>query len=137
MTRCAAATCWRSRCSAPACSATAIAPILPLAMLGFSVAGIGNGLFLVTVRVLMQKLIPEAAHGRAFGLLDAIDSWGFGAAIVAGGALAASVGGRATFALAGLLALLVFFIAFRTTSREEVHHGSQVVVNAPPLGLAA
>ena len=48
-----------------------------------------------------------------------------------------SVGGRATFALAGLLALLVFFIAFRTTSREEVHHGSQVVVNAPPLGLAA
>ena len=117
--------------------ATAIAPMLPLAMLGFSVAGIGNGLFLVTVRVLMQKLIPEAAHGRAFGLLDAIDSWGFGAAIVAGGALAASVGGRATFALAGLLALLVFFIAFRTTSREEVHHGSQVVVNTPPLGSAA
>ena len=71
------------------------------------VAGIGNGLFLVTVRVLMQKLIPEPAHGRAFGLLDAIDSWGFGAAIVAGGALAASVGGRATFAIAGTLALLV------------------------------
>ena len=76
-------------------------------MLGFSLAGIGNGLFLVTVRVLMQKLIPEAAHGRAFGLLDAIDSWGFGAAIVAGGALAASLGGRATFAIAGTLALLV------------------------------
>ena len=117
--------------------ATAIAPILPLAMLGFSVAGIGNGLFLVTVRVLMQKLIPEAAHGRAFGLLDAIDSWGFGAAIVAGSALAASVGGRATFALAGLLALLVFFIAFRTTSREEVHHGSQVVDDDSPFGLAS
>ena len=82
-------------------------------MLAFSVAGIGNGLFLVTVRVLMQKLIPEAAHGRAFGLLDAIDSWGFGAAIVAGGALAASVGGRATFALAGAARLLVLFIAFR------------------------
>ena len=63
-------------------------------MLAFAVAGIGNGLFLVTVRVLMQKLIPERAHGRAFGLLDAIDSWGFGAAIVAGGALAASLGGR-------------------------------------------
>jgi MFS family permease len=110
--------------------ATASAPVLPLAMLAFSVAGVGNGLFLVTVRVLMQKLIPEAAHGRAFGLLDAIDSWGFGAAIVAGGALAASVGGRATFALAGLLALLVLFIAFRTTSRKEVHHGSQVVIPA-------
>ncbi|MDA0162113.1 MFS transporter [Solirubrobacter ginsenosidimutans] len=111
--------------------ATAASPILPLAMLGFSVAGIGNGLFLVTVRVLMQKLIPEAAHGRAFGLLDAIDSWGFGAAIVAGGALAASLGGRATFAIAGALALLVFFIAYRTTSRREVHYGPQVVSTRP------
>ena len=67
-------------------------------MVAFAVAGAGNGLFLVTVRVLMQRLIPEQPHGRAFGLLDAIDSWGFGAAIVAGGALAASLGGRATFA---------------------------------------
>ena len=39
--------------------ATAAAPVLPLAMLAFAVAGVGNGLFLVTVRVLMQKLIPE------------------------------------------------------------------------------
>ena len=64
--------------------------------------------------VLMQKLIPEPAHGRAFGLLDAIDSWGFGAAIVAGGALAASLGGRATFAIAGALALIVLFFAVRS-----------------------
>src|SRR4051794_18255317 len=76
---------------------TAASPALPLAMLAFAIAGIGNGLFLVTVRVLMQKLVPEPAHGRAFGLLDTIDSWGFGASIVAGGALAASFGGRATF----------------------------------------
>ena len=86
-------------------------------MLAFAVAGIGNGLFLVTVRVLMQKLIPEPAHGRAFGLLDAIDSWGFGAAIVAGGALAASLGGRATFAIAGTLALLVLISATRAVRR--------------------
>jgi MFS family permease len=92
---------------------TAAAPVLPLAMLAFALAGIGNGLFLVTVRVLMQKLIPEPAHGRAFGLLDAIDSWGFGAAIVAGGALAAGVGGRVTFAIAGAAALLVLIAAAR------------------------
>jgi MFS family permease len=96
---------------------TAAAPVLPLAMLAFAVAGAGNGLFLVTVRVLMQKLIPDAAHGRAFGLLDAIDSWGFGAAIVAGGALAASLGGRVTFALAGALALLVLCTAARVVRR--------------------
>jgi predicted MFS family arabinose efflux permease len=96
---------------------TAAAPVLPLAMLAFAVAGIGNGLFLVTVRVLMQKLIPEPAHGRAFGLLDAIDSWGFGAAIVAGGALAAGVGGRVTFAIAGALALVVLLTAARVVRR--------------------
>jgi MFS family permease len=97
--------------------ATAASPVLPLAMLAFSVAGVGNGLFLVTVRVLMQKLIPDAAHGRAFGLLDAIDSWGFGAAIVGGGALAASLGGRATFAIAGALALVVLLFAARATQK--------------------
>jgi MFS family permease len=96
---------------------TAASPSLPFAMIAFSLAGIGNGLFLVTVRVLMQKLIPERAHGRAFGLLDAIDSWGFGAAIVAGGALAASLGGRATFAIAGTLALIVLAAAQRTVRR--------------------
>jgi MFS family permease len=66
---------------------------------------VGNGLFLVTVRVLMQRLIPEHLHGRAFGLQDAVDSWGFGAAILAGGALAASLGGRATFLLAAARAV--------------------------------
>jgi MFS family permease len=97
--------------------ATAAAPVLPAAMLAFAVAGVGNGLFLVTVRVLMQKLIPEQAHGRAFGLLDAIDSWGFGAAIVGGGALAAGFGGRVTFAVAGVLALVVLVAATRTVRR--------------------
>ncbi len=98
---------------------TAAAPVLPLAMLTFAIAGIGNGLFLVTVRVLMQKLIPGRLHGRAFGLLDAIDSWGFGAAIVAGGALAASLGGRATFALAGALALVVLVAATRAVRQAS------------------
>ncbi|MDA0168228.1 MFS transporter [Solirubrobacter taibaiensis] len=92
---------------------TAAAPTLPLAMLAFAVAGVGNGLFIVTVRNLIQTTIPERSHGRAFGVLDAIDSWAFGAAILAGGALAASVGGRITFAIAGTGALLVLIAALR------------------------
>ena len=70
----------------------------------------------------MQKLIPGRLHGRAFGLLDAIDSWGFGAAIVAGGALAASLGGRATFALAGALALVVLVAATRAVRQRRPLH---------------
>ena len=104
-------------------------------MLAFAVAGIGNGLFLVTVRVLMQKLIPEPAHGRAFGLLDAIDSWGFGAAIVAGGALAASLGGRATFAIAGALALLVLFTAARVVRRGTPNFAPKLVPRPEEVGM--
>lgn len=95
---------------------TGAAPALPLAMLTFALAGVGNGLFLVAVRILMQRRIPEHLHGRAFGLQDAVDSWGFGAAILAGGALAASLGGRATFLLAGAFALIVLFAAARAVS---------------------
>src|SRR4051794_6191602 len=95
---------------------TGAAPALPFAMLAFALAGVGNGLFLVAVRVLMQRRIPEHLHGRAFGLQDAVDSWGFGAAILAGGALATSLGGRATFLLAGAFALLVLFAAARAVS---------------------
>ena len=103
---------------------TGAAPTLPLAMLAFALAGVGNGLFLVTVRVLMQRLIPEHLHGRAFGLQDAVDSWGFGAAILAGGALAAGLGGRATFLLAGAFALIVLCAAARAVSatRPAIHH---------------
>jgi MFS family permease len=92
---------------------TAAAPNLPLAMLAFAVAGIGNGLFIVTVRHLVQTTVPERSHGRAFGLLDAIDSWAFGAAILAGGALAAGLGGRTTFAIAGTGAVLVLLASLR------------------------
>jgi MFS family permease len=92
---------------------TAAAPNLPLAMLAFAVAGIGNGLFIVTVRGRIQTTVPERSHGRAFGVLDSIDSWAFGAAILAGGALAAGLGGRITFAIAGTGALLVLLAALR------------------------
>jgi MFS family permease len=95
---------------------TGAAPALPFAMFTFALAGLGNGTFLVAVRVLMQRRIPEHLHGRAFGLQDAVDSWGFGAAILAGGALATSLGGRATFLLAGAFALLVLFAAARAVS---------------------
>lgn len=46
-------------------------------------------------------------------MLDAIDSWDFGAAVLAGGALAASLGGRTTFAIAGTGALLVLVASLR------------------------
>ena len=80
-------------------------------------------------RTLLQRAVPERAHGRAFGGLDAVDSWGFGAAILLGGAMASGLGGRATFALAGGATL---FILLAASCRKEVQHGPQVVVAPTP-----
>ena len=98
---------------------SSLAPALALAMATFAVSGLGNGLFVVSDRVLLQRIVPERLHGRAFGLLDAVDSWGFAAALLAGGALASAYGGRTTFALAGVGTLLVWLTAARVLRRTH------------------
>ena len=86
--------------------ACAVAPALWIALLTFVVTGTANGLFTTSNRLLLQRTIPESVHGRAFGLVDSLDSWGFALAVLAGGALTTALGGRATFAIAG--AVLAF-----------------------------
>jgi MFS family permease len=98
---------------------SALAPALGMAMATFALSGLGNGLFVVSDRVLLQRIVPERLHGRAFGLLDAVDSWGFGGALLAGGALASAYGGRTTFALAGVGTLLVWLTAARVLRRTR------------------
>ena len=67
---------------------TAFAPGLGFALFTFGFTGAANGLFSTSNRILLQRTIPEQVHGRAFGLVDSLDSWGFGLAVIAGGALA-------------------------------------------------
>jgi MFS family permease len=90
---------------------SALAPALGAAMATFALSGLGNGLFVVSDRVLLQRIVPERLHGRAFGLLDAVDSWGFGGAVLLGGGIASALGGRVVFAVAGTGALLVCLAA--------------------------
>ncbi len=98
---------------------SSVAPVLGAAMATFALSGLGNGLFVVSDRVLLQRIVPERLHGRTFGLLDAVDSWGFGGALIAGGALASAYGGRTTFALAGVGTLLVWLAAARVLRRTR------------------
>jgi hypothetical protein len=90
---------------------SAAAPTVPFALVRFALAGAGNGQFVVVGRLLLTRAVPDGLHGRAFGVLDAVDSWGFGAAVLLGGALVAAAGGRVTFALAGAATLFVFALA--------------------------
>jgi MFS family permease len=89
--------------------ATALATALP----AFAVTGLGNGLFVVSDRVLIQRLVPESLHGRAFGVLSSLKSWGLAGALVLGAALTGAAGARVTFALAGCGLLVVWLFAGR------------------------
>jgi MFS family permease len=91
--------------------ATALAPGLAFALTTFAFTGAANGLFNTAKVTMLHHAVPEHRHGRAFGLLDALDSWGFGCAVVIGGALATAFGGRGLFAVAGAMLLLVWVLA--------------------------
>ena len=106
--------------------ATALAPNVWVALLTFVVMGTANGLFSTSNRILLQRTIPEHVHGRAFGLVDSLDSWGFALAVVAGGALTTTLGGRATFAIAGAALVLVALANLKGLSlylRRGPEHG--------------
>jgi MFS family permease len=90
--------------------ATSLAPGLALALCTFALTGAANGLFTTSKTTMLHRAVPERMHGRAFGLQDALDSWGFGAAVVAGGALTTAFGGRALFAIAGAALALVLAV---------------------------
>ena len=72
-------------------------PALP----AFALAGFGNGLFLVHQRLLFQSQVPDRLRGRVFAVSDAVVSWGFAAAFLSAGALAAAIGPRPVVLLAG------------------------------------
>jgi MFS family permease len=92
---------------------SSLVPSLALAMLSFAVTGAGNGLFVVNDRVLIQRLVPASLHGRAFGVLTSLKSWGLGAALLGGAALTSAAGARVTFALAGCGLFVTWLLAGR------------------------
>ncbi len=86
---------------------TALAPGLAFALVTFAFTGAANGLFCASKTTMLHRLVPEHLHGRAFGLQDSLDCWGFGLAVLAGGALTTLLGARAVFAVGGALLLVV------------------------------
>lgn len=88
--------------------ALAAVPVLGLAFLAFTAAGVGNGMMLVYERLLIQAQVPERLRGRIFGVKDAITAWAFGIAFLAAGGLIEGFGVRATVLGAGAAALAVF-----------------------------
>jgi MFS family permease len=109
----------------------ASAPHLLAAVAALFFVGLGNGLILGPSQMLIQRLVPESLHGRAFGLADALFSAGLVGGLLGAGAVAAASDARVIFALAAGIAAAVAFtlsLALRATDAREP-------VAAVPVGL--
>lgn len=108
--------------------ASGFAPTLAIALITFTLGGLGNGLMLVYERLLIQAVVPDALSGRAFGVKDALTAWAWALAFLGGAAALDVVGTREMIMLAGAGALVTWLISWlalrstwpsRTGEREE------------------
>jgi MFS family permease len=74
---------------------------LAVAAITFLFTGLGTGLLLVSSGILLQRLVPPALHGRAFGTVGALEALALAIAFSGSGLLVAVVGVRGLFFLAG------------------------------------
>lgn len=95
---------------------SAIAPQLAFAALTFAVTGAGNALLVGPEVRLLQELVSDRLLGRAFGLRDTLSNLAYVLAFVSAGAVLATLGVRAVFAVGGgalLLLALTTCLRFR------------------------
>ncbi|HYH60905.1 MAG TPA: MFS transporter [Solirubrobacterales bacterium] len=89
----------------------AISPGLAIACVASGVGGAGNGVQWVAIITAIQELTAEAYQARVLGLLESLASGLSGVGFLLGGAIAAVVSPRASFAVAGAGVLLVLVSA--------------------------
>jgi MFS family permease len=90
---------------------TAAAPTLAVACAASVVGGAGNGVQWVAVVTALQELAAEAYQARVLGLLESLASGLSGIGFLLGGAIAALMSPRASFAVAGFGVIIVLALA--------------------------
>lgn len=93
--------------SGAAMAVAALAPNLGLAMIAFTVIGLGENLLVGPEMRLVQELVAARLLGRVFAFKDVLENVAFVTAFLAAGALLSLAGVRAVFAGAGVLTLAV------------------------------
>ena len=91
---------------------TALAPLLGVALVAFTLGGFGNGVLVVHERLLIQERVPDRLQGRAFGLTDSLVSWAFAIALLSAGAVANVTGPRGVLVAAAVGEIFVAVLAF-------------------------
>jgi MFS family permease len=76
--------------------------ILPVAIAGYAVGGLGHGVKNTLLRLVIQQRVPDRLHGRAFAAYNAARNAAELVALAAGGVLVAAIGPRPALLIAGL-----------------------------------
>ncbi len=111
--------------SGVAMAVAALAPNLGLALIAFTLIGLGENLLVGPEMRLVQELVAERLLGRVFGFKDVLENIAFVSAFLGAGALLSIAGVRVVFVGAGLLTLALAAVggaAFRT-GRAAVRRG--------------
>ncbi len=80
----------------------AVLAVVPAALIGFLIGGVGHGAKNALIRTLVARRVPERMHGRAFAAYNAARNTAELSAIGAGGLLVTGIGPSAALILAGL-----------------------------------
>ena len=77
-------------------------PVVPVAMAGYLVGGLGHGVKNTLMRTVIQLRVPERMHGRAFAAYNAARNTAELGALGAGGLMVTAIGPRPALLVAGL-----------------------------------
>jgi hypothetical protein len=97
-------------------SCVAMAPVFAVALVGMSVGGASQGLWMVGQGLLIQMTVPDLIRGRAFASSEALEQGGLAIGLLGAAAVAAAAGPRGAFAIAASASLLgasILFAALR------------------------
>jgi MFS family permease len=100
--------------------AAAMAPSLWVAVPLVVVATVGNGMAIVCNQVLIQRGAPDRLRGRAIAVLMSSTYATMAVAMGVAGVLVNALGGRAVWALAGIVYLVAALVALAQTRRLPV-----------------
>ena len=99
--------------------------VLPAALAGYLVGGVGHGLKNALVRTVIAQRVASAAHGRAFAAYNAARNAAELGALGAGGLLVGALGARNALVLAGLGPVVAALLGLAALRGERLERRAQ------------
>jgi MFS family permease len=110
----------------------AVAPTLAVAIIGSSIAGLGNGIEIVAARTALQEAVPERWMALILSFNESVLQAVPGVGILLGGAIAAIAGPRAAFAVAAAGSFVVAGAVWLRLRTSAPARGVDLAPEIPP-----